>query len=229
MNIPNLHTWPKDAKEALALQKRLAPRIVLKPRSLEPLTLIAGVDVSSVRARGKLWASAVVLRYPEMEVVEEAYETSTTEFPYIPGLLSFREIPILIETMRKLRHPPDAVLCDGQGLAHPRLFGLACHLGLWLNLPTVGCAKTRLVGDTAEPGYRFGDWQALKYQEQTVGAVVRTRSGCKPIYVSPGHLIDAQTARALVLATCKGLRLPEPTRLAHLFVNRYRKGAGETS
>jgi len=229
MNIPNLHAWPTDAKEAMALQKTLAPRIVLQPQTLDPITLIAGIDVSSVRSTGMLWASVVVVRFPEMEVVEEAYETSTTEFPYIPGLLSFREIPILIEAFRKLNHNPDAVLCDGQGLAHPRLFGLACHLGLWLNLPTVGCAKTRLVGDAEEPGHRFGDWQNLIYREKIVGSVVRTRSGCKPIYVSPGHLIDAQTSRALVLATCKGLRLPEPTRLAHLFVNRYRKGSADSA
>lgn len=229
MKITSLHPWPRDPQKALELQKLLAPQVSLKPTPLRNISTIAGADVSCVRATGRVWAAVLVFRLADMELIEEGYNTVTTEFPYIPGLLSFREIPVLIEAIRKLKQTPDAVICDGQGLAHPRLFGLACHLGLWLNLPTIGCAKKRLVGEAHDPGSRFGDWESLEYQRRTVGSVVRTRTGCKPVFISPGHMMDVPTARQLILACCRGTRLPEPTRLAHLSVNRYRKSYNASS
>lgn len=222
MRIPDLHPWPQDYQEALELQRSLSACVSLKAMRGESYSLVAGADVSSVRARGQLWAAVVVLKLPNLEMIEESYATLDTEFPYIPGLLSFREAPVLVEAMRKLEREPDVVICDGQGLAHPRRLGLACHLGLWLGLPTIGCAKSRLVGEAPEPGPNPGDWQPLKYKNGTVGAVLRTRAGSKPVFVSPGHLMDAPTARQVVLSCCRGTRLPEPTRQAHLAVNRYR-------
>ncbi|HDH56991.1 MAG TPA: endonuclease V [Bacteroidetes bacterium] len=222
MNIPNLHAWPKDYRSATELQRSLSERISLTAIEDKDYSLVAGADVSGVFARGRLWAAVVVLKLPGFEVIEESYATVNVEFPYIPGLLSFRELPVMLEAMRKLNSVPDVVICDGQGLAHPRFFGLACHLGLWLNLPTVGCAKSRLVGEASEPGPNPGNWRSLRYKDRNVGAVLRTRNKSKPVFVSPGHLMDIRTARRIVRSCCQRARLPEPTRLAHLAVNRYR-------
>lgn len=226
MEIAKLHPWPQDYVAAVKLQRSLAARVSLRAIAGSTYRLVAGADVSSVRAQGKLWAAVVVLRFPELEIVEEAFAASETEFPYIPGLLSYREVPALLAAFRKLKSTPDIVICDGQGLAHPRFFGLACHLGLWLNLPTIGCAKSRLVGDALEPGANAGDWQPLRYESRQVGAVLRTKARCKPVFVSPGNYMDTSTACQVVLSCCQKARLPEPTRLAHLAVNRYRLNDG---
>ncbi len=227
MEIADLHPWPSSYQTALELQNLLAPQVSLVSIKKE-YSLVAGVDVSSVRARGRLWAAVVVLSLPDFEIMEEVFATQATEFPYVPGFLSFREIPVLIEAMRKLQVIPDAVICDGQGLAHPRFFGLACHLGLWLNLPAIGCAKSRLVGEACEPGSNPGDWKHIQFKGRTVGTVLRTRVRSKPVYVSPGHQIDVHTAREIVFSCCRGKRLPEPTRLAHLAVNRFRLNSGDS-
>jgi deoxyribonuclease V len=205
------------------LQEKLAEEVRLQPLNIKKFTAIAGVDVTAVRGDNRLWASVVLLDYNTMTLLEEVFAVAEGSFPYIPGLLSFRELPVVLKVFRKLSTIPDAVICDGQGLAHPRFFGLACHLGLWLNLPTVGCAKSRLVGDTDEVGWERGNWSPLKYKDQLVGSVLRTRNNVKPVYVSPGHLIDVDSARDLILACGRGRRLPEPTRCAHQAVTRFRK------
>lgn len=227
MDIEDLHSWPSNYESALKLQRELANRVSLVSTLNKNYRLVAGADVSSVRSQGRLWAVVVILKLPEMEIIERAFASRLTEFPYIPGLLSFREAPVLIEAMKKIKTVPDAVICDGQGLAHPRSFGLACHLGLWLNLPTIGCAKSRLVGEAPEPGSNPGDWKMITHNGRDVGTILRTRKRSKPVFVSPGHKIDIQTARDVVAACIRGSRLPEPTRLAHLIVNEYRKESQE--
>jgi deoxyribonuclease V len=162
----------------------------------------------------------VVLRLPGLELVEEQTARAPAQFPYVPGLLSFREGPAVLAAMEKLRTWPDAVILDGQGIAHPRRLGLAAHLGLWLGIPTVGCAKSRLVGKHGEPGAEGGDWTPLMDGPDLIGSVVRTKSHVRPLYVSPGHLCDHEGARRLVLDCCTGYRVPEPTRRAHLAVAR---------
>jgi len=161
-------------------------------------------------------AAVVVLSYPDLSLVELSVVTERLEFPYVPGLLSFREAPLLLAACEKLRMNPDIIMVDGQGMAHPRRLGLACHLGLFLNTPTIGCAKSRLCGRCQEPGNAPGDHSELVDREEVIGAVVRTRAGVKPVYVSVGHKIDLADAVNWVFHCCRGYRLPEPTRLAHL-------------
>ena len=222
MRFPELHPWAQSFREAIQLQQTLAPRVEIEPSSQKTFRLVAGADVSTTFASPHLWAAVLVLRWPDFEVFEEAYARRKADFPYIPGLLSFRELPVMLEAFRKLRSVPDLILCDGQGLAHPRLFGLACHLGLWLNLPTIGCAKTRLSGLYAEPGPKRGDWSDLVHDGRIVGSVLRTRSRSKPLFISPGNLMNIESAREWALRCCLKAKLPEPIRLAHLAVNRYR-------
>ena len=222
MRIRRLHEWDVTTAQARAIQSALAARIELRP--LPPrLRLVAGADVSVSRELGLVFAAALVLRFPELEVVEQATACEPIGFPYVPGLLSFREGPALIAAFRKLRLAPDLVIFDGQGLAHPRRFGLACHMGLWLGVPAIGCAKSRLVGTHAEPGPRSGDWAALVDGTDQLGVVLRTRDRVRPVYVSPGHLADFRSSAQAVLACCRGFRLPEPTRQAHAAVGRCKK------
>jgi deoxyribonuclease V len=219
-----LHDWIQDVPTAIALQRSLSERVLLTPTPAENFSLIAGADVSATRFSGRLYAAVVVWNPYENRIVETAVAEQEADFPYIPGLLSFREIPAVLEAFRHLTIIPQAVLADGQGLAHPRGLGLACHLGLWLNLPTVGCAKSRLVGQAKEPGQLAGSFEPLLYHDQNVGAVLRTRRGSKPLYLSPGHLIDLKSSLTLVNRCLRhGHRLPEPTRLAHLEVNTFRR------
>jgi deoxyribonuclease V len=160
----------------------------------------------------------VVLSYPDLDPMDEAFVRGRISFPYIPGLLSFREAPLLIQAFRRLRRLPDVVLYDGQGIAHPRGFGLASHMGVLLGLPSIGCAKKRLVGDFGEVGLQAGSTTPLKMEGKIIGAVIRTRKGVKPVFVSPGHRIDLEFSIKLVLRTCRGFRLPEPLRRAHRMV-----------
>ncbi len=168
-----------------------------------------------------MYAAVVVMSLPELELVETATAYGEAYFPYIPGLLSFREVPVLLEAFQALKRLPDAVICDGQGIAHPRGFGLAAHLGLLLDLPTVGCAKTRLIGEHRPAGMRKGSAAALKIDGKTVGKVLRTRTGVKPVYVSPGNKLDVESSVKLV-CLCSKYRVPEPTRHAHMLCNRLR-------
>lgn len=222
MEIPPLHTWDLTPTEAMALQRQLADRVDTRL----PLTrcdLIAGADVSYNRSSNLFYAGVVVLRMDDLTVVEKRGVACEVTFPYIPGLLSFRETPVLLQAFAKVQSAPDAVIVDGHGYSHPRRFGFACHLGLWLNLPSVGCAKTRLTGTHLEPGRKAGAVTPLKEQDEIIGQVVRTKSGVKPVFVSVGYKSDLRSAVELVLATCRGYRLPEPTRQAHLHVNELRR------
>lgn len=223
MIVPELHPWALTPTEAVALQRRLAGQVELANRLPERVRLVAGVDASYARAGGTAYGAVVVLRLPDMTVVARAGAAMPMAFPYVPGLLSFRELPVVIEAFRRLEVAPDAVICDGQGVAHPRGLGIAAHLGLWLDLPTVGCAKTRLVGEHGPPAAVAGGWTALTFEGRSLGAVLTTRAGVKPVYVSPGHKTDVGSAVSLVWSCCRGRRLPEPVRAAHAFGNEMRK------
>lgn len=217
-----MHPWRVSYREAVALQESLRGRLRLTPLPRR-ITLVAGTDVSYSRPTHRMYAAVVVVALPSLEVVEVAEAASRARFPYIPGLFTFREVPPLLAAFRRLRAEPDAILFDGQGLAHPRRFGLACHAGVLLGKPSVGCAKSRLVGDHGPVGRERGAFAALTLQGETIGAALRTRAGVKPVYVSPGNLADVQSAMDLVLATTGRFRIPEPIRLAHQATTRLRR------
>jgi deoxyribonuclease V len=223
------HPWDLPYRDAVALQATLRSRLVLAggPRSPK---LVAGVDASFVRMRGRsaCYAAVVVLRFPDAVVVEEAFAAGETAYPYIPGLLSFREGPIVLQALAEVRREPDVLMFDGQGVCHPRGFGLASHLGYLLDRPTIGCAKSLLVGGHGPLGADAGSTVPLLVDGKTVGAAVRTRTGVHPVYVSPGHRTSLDRAVAIVRATTRGYRLPEPTRLAHQAVTRFRKEREDT-
>ena len=229
MKAPRLHAWNISPSEAVALQRTLCAKLVSCPlRPMNP-RFVAGADVSYGRGSDQLFAAVIVLRLPELETVEERWVTRRATYPYVPGLLSFREAPAVLAAFSRLKRRPDVVLFDGQGRAHPRGMGLAAHMGLWLDLPTVGCAKSRLVGEAEEPGADPGEHARLRFKGRVIGAVLRTRSGVKPVYVSAGHKINLADSIRLVLKCCAGYRLPEPTRLAHALVNRVRCECGATA
>jgi len=223
MKTRELHRWDVTYREAVAIQEELRGRLILRADGLpDPLRTVAGADISYDRGSDLFFAAVVLMNYPELTLLEEATFSARVSFPYIPGLLSFREGPPLIAAFAKLNQPPDLILFDGQGIAHPRGIGIAAHLGLILDRPAIGCAKSRLVGVHEPVGEKRGEWTELIHQEKKVGAVLRTRDRVKPIFVSPGHRVDLERAMALVLACCRGYRIPEPTRRAHLAVNRLR-------
>lgn len=233
MNIarPDLAPPRLEYHAAVALQQRLRALVVPIGEVRSP-RLVAGVDVSydfvptrfskSKKASELLYAAVVVLELPSLRIVESAGVAGRAEFPYVPGLLSFREIPPLLEAFRKLRVTPEVVLVDGQGMAHPRRCGLASHLGLVLDLPAIGCAKSRLIGEYREPGRRRGSASNLRDGGEIIGRVVRTRDGVAPLFVSAGHKISLDAAVALVLECAPRFRLPETTRRAHILVNQLR-------
>jgi len=221
MRIPRLHTWVRTYRSAVAVQERLRGRVRLEAMS-GPVRTVAGVDVSYEKHGKRFFAGVVVMSLPALEVIETAWVARQAAFPYIPGLLTFREGPSVLAAFRKVKTAPDAVIFDGQGLAHPRRLGLASHLGLWLDRPSVGCAKSRLIGEHGRVPDRVGAQAPLTIDGEPVGTVLRTRKGVKPVYVSPGTRIDIAGAVDLVLHCGGGYRLPEPTRQAHLLVNRAR-------
>jgi deoxyribonuclease V len=221
MRIPTLHRWPRDAKTAIALQRRLAPCVRLRP--IPPhARLIAGADATFTRDDGRVIAAVVAWDLERQEVLTSAAATRPCHFPYVPGLLAFRELPCILAAFRKLHTRPDAVLYDGHGLAHPRRLGITSLLGLWIGLPTIGCAKSRLVGTYDEPPPERGGMSPLWHHGEQVGVVLRTRAGVKPVFVSPGHLCDHASAVRLTLATATTYRLPEPARLAHQCASKLR-------
>ncbi|MFB3926063.1 MAG: deoxyribonuclease V [Syntrophales bacterium] len=223
MKIENLHDWKVGFQEAFDIQEKLRDRIVLNDsRGSGKINLIAGADISYARGSNLFFAAVVLMKFPEMVMLETAVAEGRVDFPYIPGLLSFREGPILLKAFERLAIRPDVVLFDGQGIAHPRGIGLASHMGLFLNLPSIGCAKTKLSGSHADVGGKAGDFTWLTNGGRAVGAVLRTKSKVKPIFVSPGHKISLERAVSVAFASCAGYRLPEPTRRAHLEVNRIR-------
>ncbi|MBV9211281.1 MAG: deoxyribonuclease V [Acidobacteria bacterium] len=223
-----LHSWKMTPREAVELQKSLRERVRLAPLS-RPVETIAGADISFNKFEETIYAGIVVLRLPSLEVVEEVGIISETRFPYVPGLLSFRESPAVLEAWEKLKTEPDAVMFDGQGIAHPRRVGIASHVGLLINRPTLGCAKSVLVGKYEEPPLERGAWTELIDKGEVVGAAVRTKFKVQPIFVSPGHLINLEDAIKLTLASDGGYRQPEPTRRAHHLVNALRRGEIEAT
>jgi len=215
MKVKNLHTWQVSPNQAIDIQQRLAAQVSRKNEVTNP-HFIAGVDISVNKTGGLATASVVVLNYPELRLVETQIVNGQLEFPYIPGLLSFRESPLALLACQRLTITPDFMLVDGQGVAHPRRMGLASHLGLLLDTPTIGCAKSLLCGQHEVPGDEPGSYAEIVDRGETIGAALRTKPGVKPVYVSIGHRVDLQTAICWVLECCRGYRLPEPTRLAHL-------------
>jgi len=219
-----LHRWDLTPKEAVALQRELAARLdTFTP--LAQCELIAGADVSYSRFSNTLYAGLVVLHAPELTIVERQGVVFETRFPYVPGLLSFREIPALLQAYEKLKTKPDVVMLDGQGYAHPRRIGFASHFGLWIDRPTIGCAKSLLIGTHKKLGDAVADRAPLVDKDEVIGMAVRTRKRAKPVFVSVGHRIDLASAVRVVLQTGKGYRLPEPTRQAHILVNELRQRA----
>lgn len=215
VNIKKLHDWDISVAQAIDLQRRMAAEVVRSGEVITP-RFIAGVDISVEKAKGVATGAVVVLSYPELRVTETKVVQSSLDFPYIPGLLSFRESPLTLSVCEKLSIVPDLVLVDGQGIAHPRRFGLASHLGLLLDIPTIGCAKSLLCGSHEMPGIEAGSYAEVVDRSEIIGVALRTRPGVKPIYVSIGHKIDLAGAIHWVMECCHGYRLPEPTRLAHL-------------
>ena len=221
LKVNQLHHWNVSPKEAVNIQKSLADKILIRPAPAH-LNYIAGADISYNRRSNYLFAAVVVLDYPTLEIVEIQIASGASTFPYVPGLLSFREIPLLIKCFEKISIVPDVVMCDSQGYAHPRRFGLACHLGLLLDLPTIGCAKSRLIGDGKLPDFQKGKYTDLIDKNETIGAIVRSKDNTNPLYISPGHLININKSVEIVLQCCVRYRIPEPTRRAHIEVNRIR-------
>ncbi len=224
------HPWNLTADEARQLQNELRSKVVrVDAIRIEELRLVTGVDNAYRRAEAETtaYACAVTLSFPGLEVVEQRYAVQPVAFPYVPGLLSFRESPAMLAACQDLEQSPDVFLVDAHGYAHPRRMGAASHLGLLLGKPTIGCAKSKLVGRYVEPGHEFGDWTPLTDHGEVIGAAVRTRPSHSPLFVSIGHMISLETAIKIVLACCKEENfLPEPARLAHHLVTEYKKENG---
>jgi len=215
MKMKRLHNWQLGTAQALDLQRRLASQVSRSSGVTTP-HLIAGVDIAIGKGHGMAAGAVVVLSYPEFIVVETHVVQGRLDFPYISGLLSFRELPLTLVACESLSIIPDLVLVDGQGVAHPRRFGIASHLGLFLDTPTIGCAKSRLCGKHKEPNIEAGSYAEVVDKGETIGVALRTKPGLKPVYVSIGHKVDLETSIHWILECCRGYRLPEPLRLAHL-------------
>lgn len=213
------HSWKLSEGEAIDLQFRLAPKVI-RHDYLDAVTLVAGVDVAYDKKNHKLVAAVVVLEYPTLQIVESVVVEDKANFPYIPGLFSFRELPPLIKAFAVLKRVPDLVVCDGQGIAHPRRFGLACHLGLVFDVPTIGCGKSRLIGESDPLGGVRGAASHLVDKGEVIGSVLRTQSNVNPVYVSIGHRISLPTACDWILRLTSKYRLPETTRAADQLVKR---------
>jgi deoxyribonuclease V len=213
VKISKLHAWNVTPREAFALQKTFAGNISLQ-NGFDNIEHIAGVDVALDLVNNMAWAAIIVYDFPSLNEVERNHDSAPLVFPYVPGLLSFREAPVILKALARLEHDPDVIFFDGQGIAHPRGMGIASHLGLWLDKPTIGCAKSRLTGTYEEPPNVKGAHTPLNAHHKVIGAVLRTRVNVKPIFVSPGHKIDLNTAVDLTLQCCDGYKIPKPTRQA---------------
>ncbi|MFO0698577.1 MAG: deoxyribonuclease V [Nitrospira sp.] len=223
MKIYRFHSWGVTPREAVKIQEQLRIKVIAQGRVLKP-KLVAGADAALDLEAGQVCAAVVVLTFPSLEPVETVVHWERLSFPYIPGLLSFREAPALLHAFEKVRHNPDVIFIDGQGLSHPRSAGIACHLGVCLNKPTIGCAKSLLVGTYRAPGLSRGAASSLyDANGRVIGAIVRTRDRVRPIFVSVGHRLGLAEAVRLTLASGKGYRIPEPTRQADLLAERAKR------
>lgn len=212
--------WPGNIQKAREIQEHLRSKVRIVPYRGKP-RCIAGVDAAFTEDR--VVAAACLYSYPDLTCLERTVEIQELCFPYVPGFLAFREGPAIISAVRKLARKPDIILVDGQGIAHPRRFGIACHTGVLLDIPTIGCAKTRLVGDYREPGARKGSWSELHYEGDVVGAILRTRYDVRPLFISPGHRINKEGSIRFVLACVGSYRIPEPIRCADAFSRTMKK------
>jgi len=206
------HPWNVSPSEAIAIQRDLRD-LVCTENDLGEVRYVAGIDVST--KGGQAQAAIVVLSFPDLAPITQSLATLPLEFPYIPGLLAFREGPAVVEAFRTLEVEPDLLIFDGQGLAHPRRMGIASHIGVLFDLPSIGCAKSRLCGYHTEPDAAYGSYTFIYDRDEVIGAVLRTRAGVRPVYVSIGHKIDLETSMSYILKCCTKYRLPETTRWAH--------------
>ena len=231
------HSWSVTPKEAIAIQNELRSKVSIAPfaegngKHIDEIKLIAGADVSMNMFSTEGFAGFVVMTYPDMVIVDHAVVKGELKFPYIPGLLSFREIPLLLEAWEKLKTKPDLIVVDGIGIAHPRRLGIASHLGVLLDMPTIGCAKSVLTGVYEEPAIHKGSISYLYDKKsahtsvpEIIGAALRTKDKVKPVFISPGHKITLEESLEVISACVRKHRLPEPTRFAHETVNAYRRG-----
>lgn len=221
MRCLELHPWDLNYDAAIEIQRKLSSRVILAPFESK-INFVAGADVSYSKGSDTFYSGVVVMNVADMTVVEETTCKGQVSFPYIPGLLSFRESPVLIKAFKKLKHIPDVVIFDGQGIAHPRGLGIASHMGLILETPSIGCAKNLLVGKYTNLGEEVGDFSYLMFGGRAVGVALRTKKGVSPIFVSPGHKVDIPSSISIILSLCRGYRIPEPLRLAHILVNKIR-------
>ncbi|HLO47601.1 MAG TPA: deoxyribonuclease V [Kamptonema sp.] len=213
MKIVERHEWPKTIEEAIAIQQQLRNEVIAQDQ-VGKICYVAGVDVSYEEATATARAAVAVLTFPELQLQEQAVVSCPVNFPYTPGFLSFREVPPILSALENLTTTPDLILCDGQGLAHPFRFGLACHLGVLTNVPTIGVAKTRFIGEHDPVPPERGSWQPLRDRTEIIGAVLRTQKEVKPIYVSIGHKVSLNKAIDCVMRCTLKYRLPETTRVA---------------
>jgi deoxyribonuclease V len=226
MKAKTLHPWQVTTHEAIAIQKRLRAQVITE-NTLGEVRYIAGADIATSKDSPRAYAGVVVLSYPGLEVVEERGLADEVTFPYIPGLLAFREGPPLIKVFEQLTIEPDVIVFDGQGLAHPRGMGIATHMGLVFDKPSIGCAKSLLYGRYREPDLEKGAWAELRDpQGHIIGAVLRSKPKTTPIFVSIGHRLDLPAAVRILIECARGVRIPEPTRLAHNLVTQLSRGGG---
>ncbi len=220
------HLWNLSPTEAIELQKKLAAQIVIEDQ-FSPIQKIAGADLALNLDKNEGIAGVILYEYPSLKEIERVYATAPLEMPYIPGLLSFREGPVLLKAFKKLKNSPDLILFDGQGIAHPRGLGIASHIGLILDIPSIGCAKSVLCGHYQEPEIQRGSCSPLIYKGKEIGAALRTKEKVKPMFISPGHRISLKTSLRIVLECNSGYRLPKPTREADRYVANLKKGPNE--
>jgi len=222
MTYQDLHSWDVSIAEAKAIQDRLREKVIISPLT-DPIQYVAGADVSFDKGSNIVYAAIVVLQISDFSIIEIKGASEEVNFPYVPGLLAFREGPPVLSAWEQLNQKPDVILFDAHGVAHPRRFGLACHLGVILDIPSIGCAKSVLVGTYTEPGSKSGDFSHLMDRSEEIGAAVRTRDRVSPMFVTIGHRIDLPCAIKITVDCVRGYRVPEPTRQAHLAVNLLRR------
>lgn len=223
----NIHSWNLTPKEAIRIQKDLAPKVITKGKP-KRIGLVAGADLAYEKDKDLAFCVIVVFQFPELKIFEKVSHVMEVKFPYIPGLLSFREGPIVMETLKQLQNQVDLILFDGQGIAHPRRLGIASHIGLLLDLPTIGCAKSKLIGEFKEPKQEKGSKEILwDKQGKQLGTVLRTRTNVKPIFVSPGHRFGFEESTEIVMQCVTKYRIPEPTRIADIEVEKLKQSIGK--